>query len=155
MSMPRRIHAWLAALVVIAVAATPHALGAHDALSWRELPPIPDAVGFAGPFAGTTSGALLVAGGANFPDAKPWEGGRKVWSDRVFVLETPDAPWKLLDERLPRPLGYGVSVTTTDGVVCVGGSDARRHYSDVFRIRYADGKLTFTPMPNLPKPCAN
>ena len=33
-------------------------------------------------------GAILVAGGANFPDKKPWEGGKKVWYDTVFVLET-------------------------------------------------------------------
>ena len=31
----------------------------------------------------------MVAGGANFPDKRPWEGGAKVWHDSVFVLETP------------------------------------------------------------------
>ena len=48
-------------------------------LEWTQLPSIPDREGFAGPFAGVSGGALLVAGGANFPDKKPWEGGTKVW----------------------------------------------------------------------------
>ena len=52
---------------------------------WERLPSLPDREGFAGLFAGVSGGALLVAGGANFPDAKPWEGGKKVWYDTVFV----------------------------------------------------------------------
>ncbi len=73
-------------------------------------------------FAGVSGGALVAAGGANFPDRKPWEGGKKVWYDTVFVLEKPDGQWKVAG-KLPRPLGYGVSATWRDRVVCVGGSD--------------------------------
>src|SRR5262245_23532811 len=36
--------------------------------TWTQLPPLPDREGFAGAFAGVTGGALIVAGGANFPD---------------------------------------------------------------------------------------
>ena len=32
-------------------------------------------------------GALLVAGGTNFPEKMPWEGGKKVWYDDVYVLD--------------------------------------------------------------------
>ena len=56
-------------------------------LVWKQLPPIPDREGFAGSYAGVSGNALLVAGGANFPDKRPWEGGTKIWYDRVFVLE--------------------------------------------------------------------
>src|SRR5258706_10700944 len=92
-------------------------------LVWRQLPPLPDRVGFAGPFAGTSGGALIVAGGANFPDKMPWEGGRKVWYEAAFLLERTNGSWRS-GFRLPRPLAYGVSVTTRDGVNCIGGSDA-------------------------------
>jgi hypothetical protein len=34
-----------------------------------------------------SNGALIVAGGANFPDKAVWEGGRKHWYDNIFVLE--------------------------------------------------------------------
>lgn len=121
---------------------------------WTRLPPLPDKEGFAGSFAGVSSGAMLVAGGANFPDKKPWEGGKKVWYDRVFVLERPDGKWKAAG-RLPRPLGYGVSVTHGNGIVCVGGSDDQRHYANVFRLEWKDGKLATTQLADLPKPLAN
>src|SRR5882672_7711864 len=84
-------------------------------LNWKKLPPIPDRIGFAGPFAGVSGGALIVAGGANFPSALPWEGGRKTWYDSIFVLPKPDGQW-LTGFKLPRPIGYGISVTTPEGV---------------------------------------
>ena len=132
--------------------AAPSYVPAQD--GWSRLPPLPDRHGFAGPFAGVSGGALLVAGGANFPDKKPWEGGTKVWYDTVFVLERSEGPWKFAG-RLSRPLGYGVSVTHHDGVVCVGGSDATGHFAEVFRLIWKEGKLVTTPLPPLPKPLAN
>lgn len=120
---------------------------------WSKLAPLPDAEGFAGSFAGVSNGALLVAGGANFPDKKPWDGGKKVWTDRVFVLDKPDGKWRD-GGKLPRPLGYGVSVSHGTGVVCVGGCDADRHFADAFRLEWKDGKLTTTPLPPLPHPAA-
>lgn len=137
---------WRIGLVVVAVAP----LVGRGA----DLPKLPDQEGFAGPFAGVSGGALVVGGGANFPDKKPWEGGKKVWYDGVFVLEKPDGEWKPAG-KLPRPLGYGVSVTHGNGVVCVGGSDAERHYPDAFRLEWKGGKLTTTALPALPTPLAN
>lgn len=123
-------------------------------IRWSRLPPIPDREGFAYPFAGVASGALVVAGGANFPDKKPWEGGAKRWYDTVFVLEHASRTWKIAG-KLPRPIGYGVSITTADGILCLGGSDADRHYSDCFKMQWHDGEIQFTQLPKLPKPCAN
>ena len=105
-------------------------------------------------FAGVSGGALLAAGGANFPDKKPWEGGKKIWHDTVFVLEKPDGAWKAAG-KLPRPLAYGVSVTWRDSVVCVGGSDATRHFADCFRLEWRGGKLEKKPLPALPQSTAN
>ena len=121
---------------------------------WTELPPLPDDHGFAGAHAGVSGGALVVAGGANFPLRPPWEGGDKVWHDRVFVLEHPDAAW-VEAGKLPRAAGYGVSVTHRDGVVCVGGSDASGHQAGAFRLEWAEGRLRTTPLPDLPRPLAN
>jgi SSS family solute:Na+ symporter len=123
-------------------------------LEWEKLAPLPDHEGFAFPFAGLHRGVLLVAGGANFPGAKPWEGGEKVWHDSVFVLETPGGTWKSAG-KLPGPLAYGVSITTKNGVICLGGSNADRHYADCFLMQWDGGKLKFSPLPSLPKSCAN
>ena len=124
-------------------------------IEWVRLPVLPDAHGVAGAFAGVSGGALLVAGGANFPDRKPWEGGTKVWYDVVYVLERADAKGWRVGGRLPRPLGYGVSVTHRDSVVCVGGSDGGRHYGDAFRLTWRDGRVEMTPLPAVPSPVAN
>lgn len=117
---------------------------------WQRLASLPDEEGFAG----VADDALIVAGGANFPDEKPWDGGKKVWYDGVFVLERPDGAWTRAG-KLPRPLGYGVSVTHRGGVVCVGGGDAGRNYADVFRLERTKGRLITTALPALPEPRAN
>ena len=123
-------------------------------LQWSRLPAIPDHEGFAAPFAGVAGGALVVAGGANFPDKRPWEGGTKIWYDQVFVLEKDDGAWKTAG-RLPRPIGYGVALTTAQGIVCIGGCDSHGHHTDVFLLTLAGGKVAATPLPPLPQPCAN
>lgn len=123
-------------------------------LDWRQLPPLPDSIGFAGPFAGTSGGALIVAGGANFPDKMPWEGGCKVWYDTAYVLERTNGLWRT-SLKLPRPLGYGVSVTTPSGLLCIGGSDSTRHVRDVFLLRWQAGELQCSALPPLPQAMAN
>lgn len=127
----------------------------HDAPSpWSRLPSLPDTEGFAGSFAGITENALLVAGGANFPYAKSWQGGAKIWHDTVYALDHPNDPWRTVGH-LPRKLAYGVSVTHGDAVICVGGSDATAHTADAFRLDLNAGHLVTTPLPPLPKPLAN
>jgi N-acetylneuraminic acid mutarotase len=125
---------------------------AADAL-WKSLPSLPDAEGFAGAFAGVADGALLVAGGTNFPDKKPWEGGTKLWYDKVYALQEPSGKWQIAG-RLPKPNGYGVSLTTESGLICIGGGDASANFREVIRIRFKDGKLMTEPLPALPRACA-
>jgi len=143
---------WLAGAVLFALG--PFAYAAPMSLSWSQLPPIPDAEGFAAPFAGVSGGALIVAGGANIPEDKWAAVFAKKWYDSIFVLDRPDGTWKTAG-KLPRPLGYGVAVSWEDQVVCVGGSDATGHFRDVFALRWQDGAILTTPLPALPRPCAN
>lgn len=126
---------------------------ALETLRWTKLPPLPDKHGFAGAFAGVSNGALLVAGGANFPDKAVWEGGKKHWYDKIFVLEKPDGEWRS-GGALPRPMGYGVSITTEKGLLCIGGADAERHYTDVFLLEWSGRRVKQTMLPSLPQPCA-
>jgi N-acetylneuraminic acid mutarotase len=122
--------------------------------TWSTLKPIPDGRGIAGSFAGVSHGALIVAGGANFPEQPLWEGGRKAWHDTVFVLERPNASWKVAG-RLPRPLGYGVSATYRNTVICAGGRNETGHSAGVFRLEWKQGRLTTTALPDLRRPVAN
>lgn len=123
-------------------------------MRWQKLPSLPDREGFAGSFAGISHGVLLVAGGANFPEKRPWEGGTKVWTDAVFGLERPGGTWRTLG-KLPGPRGYGVSTSYQDSLLCIGGSDAARHYADGFALTWRDGSLVTRALPPLPIPLAN
>lgn len=129
------------------------ALFLQPQLTWSRLPDVPDAEGFAGAFAGTSGGAVVLAGGANFPAGRPWEGGAKVWHDSIFVLEPGAASWRAAG-RLPARLAYGVSVTHGDRVVCVGGSDAAGHSAEVCAIRWDGKAIETTALPSLPRPLA-
>lgn len=97
--------------------------------------------------------ALLVAGGANFPEKRPWEGGTKIWYDRIFVLEPNVEKWRD-GGRLPSAGGYGLAVNATEGMVLVGGGDAKRNFAEVWLARWNGVTTTFTPWPRLPKAVA-
>ena len=58
--------------------------------SWEEIEPIPSSAeddvqhGLAAPFAGSSNGVILVAGGCNFPDVPDQDGGPKKYYDDIF-----------------------------------------------------------------------
>ncbi len=127
------------------------------ALSWEELPSLPPSPdqkhqpGVASPFVGVHHGALIVAGGANFPGAPPWLGGKKTWWDTIFVFE--GGVWRS-GGTLPRPLAYGQSYSLPEGVLCVGGMDAFSTRSEVFLLRLNRGEIECIDFPPLPEPIA-
>lgn len=129
------------------------AAGRPGAVEWERLPSIPDPVGFAGSYAGTSGGSLLVGGGANFPDRPPWESGEKIWHDRLFVLEPGAGAWNEAG-RLPRPGGYGLSVSVREGMVIVGGGDALENFDAVHLARWDGRRIEYSPLPSLPVPLA-
>lgn len=127
-------------------------------MDWQKLPPLPDPHGFAGAFVGLIEDELIVLGGANFPTAPPWEGGIKQWSRKRYRLANRDASWVSLDD-YREELGYGVSITTVEGMVCIGGSNAQRHRDAVFLLRRDRSSdrttLEEIQLPSLPKSLAN
>ncbi len=125
---------------------------AEDQARTDDLPPLPDKLGFAGPLAGVSKGALLVGGGANFPEAV-WGEGTKTWHDGLFVLAADAKEWKS-GFRLPRKLAYGVSATVPQGIICAGGSDSERAYADAFLLQWTGQDVRIIPLPPLPAPRA-
>lgn len=124
-------------------------------LSWSQLPDLPESLGVAGACAGVSGDALIVAGGAHFP-VSLFEGGEKVWTDSVYVLEkgAEDTYRWHRGATLNKPLGYGVSVTYEDEVICIGGGNADEHYTDVIALRWRAGTLEQRALPALPEPAA-
>lgn len=124
-------------------------------LSWSELPPLPDKLGVAGPFAGVHNDALIVAGGANFP-TPVWEND-KTWHDAIYVLVRGHDRYAWIHGgKLPRPIAYGAAVSTADGIVCIGGNDADQTFREVFLLRYdpTTDRIETIKYPPLPMPCA-
>jgi N-acetylneuraminic acid mutarotase len=105
-------------------------------------------------FAGVSGGALIVAGGANFPDKRPWEGGTKTWYSSIWALETPQANWMRVGV-LPIPLAYGGTVCFHDEIIIIGGSNSHGHHADVFGVKWSYNRLVIRNLPNLPQTCAN
>ncbi|HJA86104.1 MAG TPA: cyclically-permuted mutarotase family protein [Candidatus Bacteroides avicola] len=133
-------------------------LSLHIGLSAQEtdpytLPDFPIRKGVSAPFAGLADGRLIVAGGCNFPDTPAAEGGRKAFYDAIYAIElTHDsATWSLLST-LPEPIAYGATVTTSKGIVCIGGQNEQGPQTSVWQLD-ADGHLTH--LPSLPAPVDN
>ena len=122
----------------------------EELLLWENLPSLPDKEGFSGMFAGVSNGALIVAGGTNFPNGLHWEGGEKVWSDKIYVLENLTENWIEINVRLPTPLAYGVSVTYDNALICVGGEDSVKTYRDVIKIEWTGRHAKITHLEPMP-----
>lgn len=132
-------------------------------LIWKKVTSLPNPSeqgknkGFAGMFAGTHQEVIILAGGANFPYRPPWKGGEKHWSSDITVLKKTgnDYVWVSSGEhKLPKPLAYGASVSTSIGVILIGGENKSGVQKDVIRLSWDTKKqeLSFQALPDLPWP---
>ncbi|GAB3026694.1 hypothetical protein GCM10027051_34390 [Niabella terrae] len=111
--------------------------------------------GYAGPVTGIYHHMLLTAGGANFPDAMPWEGGHKKYYDRAFMLPLDGPPDAFLQGRLPYPLAYAANCSLADGIVCAGGENESGPLDQVLLLRWQGDSLHGERLPALPLPLSN
>ncbi len=151
--MPR-IRAWprplLAVLFVLAGTVRPQA---------ENLPDLPDPHGRGGMAAvtvldGDGEEAVLAAGGCNFPDGPPWDGGVKRYYRDVLLLSRKDGAWtwKKVGE-LPRAVAYAAFTASPDrkSMVIAGGCDEKEHHASTLLIG-TDGKVR--QLASLPGPRA-
>ncbi len=133
-------------------------------INWEVVAKLPDEsgvenIGYAGSFAGVSNDVMLISGGANFPFGMPWLGGKKYFSDKIFVLKKDKKEYKWHDKtfKLPRSVAYGISITTPDGIICIGGRNSEEILSDVFIMKWDNEKeeVTINELPPLPFPLAH
>lgn len=95
----------------------------------RELPALVSFVraeeseGFSAAYGGIIGGIPIVAGGCNFPERPAAEGGPKRYYKEIYALRgglNPEGKWEKVGD-LPVEAACGVSVTLSEGVVCIGG----------------------------------
>lgn len=89
-----------------------------------------DNPGLAGAYAGYIGDVLVLAGGANFPDALPKDGGIKKWHTDVYTHSDKEG-WKVWHNAMPFPAAYGYSLPWHDGILLIGGCDAERCLDNV------------------------
>ncbi|GGK42197.1 MULTISPECIES: sodium:solute symporter family transporter [Flavobacteriaceae] len=149
-------------IVVLAVLAFAQSFGqeAVNKLDIVSLPSLPaekgvdTSLGYAGMLGGVHNEVVVVAGGANFPNGLPWEGGKKVWSKNIYILESNH--WRLSSKELPIPLAYSASVSTENGILCIGGDNEEYTSDKVFLLSYnsTTNEVEITEYPELPEPIA-
>ena len=130
-------------------------------ISWKVIAQLPaegnaPSLGYAGMVCGVVDKYLLVGGGANFPDAMPWQGGKKMYSGNYNLLKevNGDFSWeKNLAFQLPENIAYAAQTNVPGGFVFAGGENNAGLSDKVWLIKLNDDKkVEFSALPNLPEP---
>lgn len=135
-------------------------------ICWKKIASVPDAgdaktsLGLAGAINGVNHDVLIVAGGSNFPDKLPWEGGKKVYYDGIFVLEKKGNQhcWnKKVKSVLPQPIAYCGITSTTSGIVCAGGENENGISNKCFLLTWNEkgNSVEVKTLPDLPLALTN
>lgn len=117
------------------------------------------ALGLAGPVTGVSHNLFFVAGGANFPEKMPWEGGKKVFYKEGFIYKKQNDKLQLLPQRfqLPFNIAYPAVCQTSKGIFFAGGEN-ENGLSDKVWLLHWDVRIknvVFTALPALPFAMAN
>ena len=117
-----------------------------------ELKAIPDAAyakGVSAPFCGVVGDALVVAGGANFPDKSLLDGGSKrVYAD---IWSQADGEWVHAGV-LPDSTAYGATFAVDGALVLAGGNVCGTTTDKVYELTLQDGAAVLRALPPLPEP---
>ncbi len=157
--MTRPIHnltTWILTLLLLlplTAVGSNNSLEQFNTLSFKSLTPLHTECGegVAAAYAGVSGEWIVVAGGCNFPDTPATQGGKKKFYNHIFAINT-NSPtkWKHAGT-IPTASAYGVAVSTTDGVVCVGGTDGQHSLRAVWKMSADDdGSVSVTTLPSLP-----
>jgi cyclically-permuted mutarotase family protein len=117
-------------------------------------------IGLAGAINAVNNHALIIAGGANFPDKMPWEGGKKQYSDEIHILQQLDSKYvwnKKARAKLPEPIAYCGNTSTQSGIVYAGGENEAGLSKKAFLIKFSiiENRIQVSSLPDLPYPLTN
>lgn len=113
-------------------------------------------LGLAGPVTGILGDTLLIAGGANFPDKMPWDGGAKHYASQVYLYQITASGLQFLQEQeLKDAIAYPGSCTTQNAIYFAGGENTAGVQSSVKKLTLTAGRLTEETLPDLPVALTN
>lgn len=115
--------------------------------------------GLSGTIAGLLNDKFIIAGGTNFPDLMPWEGGKKKYYNTIFLIERSDKRFssRQLKATLPLPVAYAATCLTSSGILFAGGENENGISDKVFILRVDNslGEILVATLPPLPIPLTN
>jgi N-acetylneuraminate epimerase len=89
---------------------------------WRGDNQKKDFQGIAGPIAGAHNGVVILGGGSNFPEAMPWENGKKKYYADINVYSLKGLDY-IETFQLLFSTAYGANCSTPMGIVYAGGEN--------------------------------
>ncbi|QNL52019.1 hypothetical protein H8S90_10835 [Olivibacter sp. SDN3] len=150
----------MAMLCILAMSLTVKGQALIEDLTWDDAFSLPNRegeqphLGLAGPLVGMSNDALLIGGGANFPNKLPWEGGaKKYYRDLyVYLRKASDGESSLHTMELPFALAYAASCTTPEGVVIAGGENEGGLSKGAYALTWlaSEQHLDVVELPDLP-----
>ena len=119
----------------------------------------PVSLGVAGPVTGVHGKMMFVAGGANFPDSMPWQGGKKKYYNRIDVFTKTSTHLVTVADNftLPDKIAYAASCSTPNGVLYAGGENETGISDKAFLLKWDDAtkSVVAEQLPALPVAVTN
>ncbi|MBN8861433.1 MAG: hypothetical protein J0H29_23815 [Sphingobacteriales bacterium] len=115
--------------------------------------------GVAGPVTGISNDALIVGGGADFPETLPWVGGKKKYYDEVYIYELRADSLVQSGKTftLSSAVAYAASCSAANEVIYAGGENETGISNHVFRLFWdvSLSELRTERLPDLPVALTN
>jgi N-acetylneuraminic acid mutarotase len=147
-------------LVVASTAQTKY----ESPINWKQsgvLPVQPNGLhhmGLSGVVLGVVGNQIIIAGGNNFPEGLPWEGGVKKYYDQVFVYDVKGDTVIIADSsvRLPSKVAYAAVAQLKEGIFYAGGENQKGPLSNVYLIQKNNKNgVVIINWPDLPEALTN
>jgi N-acetylneuraminic acid mutarotase len=129
-------------------------------IEWKTIAELPSfnnqskSIGVAGPIVGVINNKLIVAGGANFPEKMPWQGGKKAYYNNIaiFQKEKEQVFQEAIQASLAGNIAYAANCLTPFGVVYAGGENELGLSDKVYLLQWDEASSTMlqTKLPDLP-----
>lgn len=134
----------------------------RSSLEWEEIPALTSDGRFGdngwieGSFTGVHRNALIMAGGVF--TIEPGPAKSNAWQNNIWVLVHENGTYTWYNGgKLHRELAYGTSVSTPEGLLCMGGRDSSAVYDDVFVLQWdpLEKEVNQMLVGKLPQSCAH
>src|SRR5690606_35495390 len=113
-------------------------------------------LGLAGPVAGIIGDRLLIAGGANFPEKMPWDGGTKYYAAQAYIYQLGDGALTFLGEsELKEAIAYPGNCSVKQSLYVAGGENQNGAVRSVKKFYIKADMLHEESLPDLPVALTN